>query len=183
MIIDKVTGENYIIEVNASPGVKGITSVSDVPPIDYIFDFFNKFKYVNNNASVLGCVESATILFDDDKHYLTNVTFDIVNGMNLIYTKSIQYKEDENKITFVVGDLVITKSVMGTLIDKNNCISYLIQTPIEFNDTTYKNIVFKVTPDEEKANQVILSNTFISLLGNCVTIDPNNSYLVTDTIE
>lgn len=183
MIIDKVTGENYIIEVNASPGVKGITSVSDVPPIDYIFDFFNKFKYVNNNASVLGCVESATILFDDDKHYLTNVTFDIVNGMNLIYTKSIQYKEDENKITFVVGDLVITKSVMGTLIDKNNCISYLIQTPVEFNDTTYKNIVFKVTPDEEKANQVILSNTFISLLGNCVTIDPNNSYLVTDTIE
>ena len=79
--------------------------------------------------------------------------------------------------------MVISKPVMGTLIDKNNCISYLIQTPIEFNDTTYKNIVFKVTPDEEKVNQVILSNTFISLLGNCVTIDPNNSYLVTDTIE
>ena len=183
MIIDKATGENYIIEVNASPGVKGITSVSEVPPIDYIFDFFNKFKYVNNNADVLGAVESATINFESDKNYHTSVTFDISNGMNLVYTKTIQYSESDNKISFAVGDIVVTKPVMGTLLDKNNKISYLIQCSVEFNDATHKNIVFKVTPDDEKANQVVLSNTFISLLGNCVTIDPNSSYLVTDKID
>ena len=78
---------------------------------------------------------------------------------------------------------MVTKPVIGTLLDKNNKISYLIQCGVEFNDATHKNIVFKVTPDDEKANQVVLSNTFISLLGNCVTIDPNSSYLVTDKID
>lgn len=183
MIIDKATGENYIIEVNASPGVKGITSVSEVPPIDYIFDFFNKFKYVNNNADVIGYIESATVNFDSDHVLHTSVTFDVSNGMNLIYTKSIQYSESENKITFTVGDLVVSKPVMGTLIDKSNKISYLVQCNVEFNDVTYKNIVFKVTPDDENANKVVLSNTFMSLLGNCVAIDPNSSYLVTDKID
>lgn len=182
MIVDKVTGENYIIEVNASPGVKGITSVSDVPPIDYIFDFFKKFKYINNNATTIGSVESATLKFEEG-NYDTAVSFDIGNGMNLIHTDSVQYDETNKTVTFRIGELVVKKPVLGTLLGTNNVISYLVQTSVEFNDTTYKNIMFKVVNDNTRVGDVVLSNTFISLLGNFVTIDPNNSYLVTDKIE
>lgn len=183
MIVDKATGENYIIEVNASPGVKGITSVSDVPPIDYIFDFFKKFKYVNNDATVIGSVESVTLVFDDDVRYATSATFDINGGMNIVNTKSIQYDGDTNKITFSVGDNIVSKPVMGTLLDANNKISYLVQMKVEFNDTLYKSVMFKVCIDEAEANKVVLSNTFLALLGNCVSIDPASSYLVTDVVE
>lgn len=183
MIIDKATGENYIIEVNASPGVKGISSVSDKSPVDYIFDFFNKFRYVNNNADVIGYMESATINFDQDHSLHTSVVFDIANGMNVIYTKSIQYSGDENKVTFVAGDTVVTKPVVGTLLDKDNKISYLVQCSVEFNDTVHKSIVFKVAQDDGEAGKVVLSSTFVALLGNCVSIDPNSSYLVTDKVD
>jgi RimK family alpha-L-glutamate ligase len=183
MIVDKNTGDNYIIEVNASPGVKGITSVSEVPPIDYIFEFLKKFKYINNDATVIGYKESATLLFGDLK-YDTNVSFDLNNDINVIETKSLNYNENSNHVSFVLGNNTITKPVNGTLIESDNVTrSYLIQLNIEFNDNTYKNVIFKVKTVDSDEQHIVLSNSFLGQLGNKVSIDPNTAYLVTDPIE
>lgn len=183
MIVDKNTGDNYIIEVNASPGVKGITSVSEVPPIDYIFDFLKKFKYINNDAAVIGFKESATLMFGET-NYDTNVSFDINNDINVIEAKSLNYNENSNHVSFVIGNNTITKPVIGTLIESDNVTrSYLIQSNIEFNDNTYKNVIFKVKNVDSDEQHIILSNSFLGQLGNRVSIDPNTAYLVTDPIE
>lgn len=183
MIADKNTGENFIIEVNASPGVKGITSVSDVPPIDYIFDFLKKFKYINNNATVIGATESATLKFDEGEH-LTNVIFNINDDISVIETRSAAYDESNRKVTFSIGNLMVTKPVIGTMIENDNLTrSYLIQTKVEFNDVTYKNVIFKVKSVDNNDNNVIMSNSFLGQIGNMVSIDPNSSYLVTDPVQ
>ena len=184
MIIDKNTGENYIIEVNASPGVKGITSVSEVPPIDYIFDFLKRFKYVNNNASVIGMTETARIIFGNDVDYLTPVTFNLSDDINIIETYSTHYNEDTHMLSFVVGNNTVTKQVIGTLIESDNITrSYLVQANVEFNDHIYKNVIFKIKQITSNECHVTMSNSFLSQIGNMVSIDPNTNYLVTDPIE
>lgn len=182
MIVDKNTGDNYIIEVNASPGVKGISSVSDVSPVNYIFDFLKKFKYINNNVTTIGSVESASLVFDDIECG-TDIMFDMNTDMNLIETKSAMYNEDTNKVSFCVGDCTVTRPVVGTLIESDMSRSYLITARIDFNDITYKNIIFKVKIASEGDGKIVLGNAFLSLLGNMVSIDPNNTYLVTDKLQ
>lgn len=183
MIVDKNTGDNYIIEVNASPGVKGITSVSETPPVDYIFDFLKRFKYINNDATVIGYEESATLLFGDVR-FETNVSFDITSDINVIETKSVGFDEKNNVVSFVAGDNTVMKPVIGTLIEPDNITrSYLIQCVMEFNDSTYKNVIFKVRESEKGECRVILANSFLGQLGSMVSIDPNTAYLVTDPVE
>lgn len=183
MIIDKNTGENYIIEVNASPGVKGITSVSEVPPIDYIFDFLKRFKYINNNATVIGHSESATLMFGDNT-YSTNVLFDINDDINIIESGSTYYNEDQKQVTFTVGNMTVSRQVIGTLIEPDNITrSYLIQCNVDFNDNVYKNVIFKVKQINTDEHHVILSNVFLGQLGSRVSIDPNTSFIVTDPVE
>lgn len=183
MIIDKNTGENYIIEVNASPGVKGITSVSEVPPIDYIFDFLKQFKYINNSASVIGITESAKLIFGDFVHN-TPVTFNLIDDINIIETGSTYYNEDIRQVTFLIGSNTITRPVIGTLIEPDNITrSYLVQANVEFNDHLYKNVIFKVKQVMSDEYHVSMSNSFLSQIGSMVSIDPNTSYLVTDPIE
>lgn len=183
MIIDKNTGENYIIEVNASPGVKGITSVSEVPPIDYIFDFLKRFKYINNNATVIGHSESATLMFGENV-YSTNVLFDINDDINIIESGSTHYNEDQKQVTFTVGNMTVNRQVIGTLIEPDNITrSYLIQCNVDFNDNVYKNVIFKVKQINADEHHVILSNAFLGQLGSRVSIDPNTSFIVTDPAE
>jgi hypothetical protein len=183
MIIDKNTGEHYIIEVNASPGVKGITSVSDVPPIDHIFDFLKQFKYINNSASVIGITESAKLIFGDIVHN-TPVTFNLIDDINIIETGSTYYNEDTRQVTFLIGNNTITRPVIGTLIEQDNVTrSYLVQANVEFNDHLYKNVIFKVKQVLADEYHVSMSNSFLSQIGSMVSIDPNTSYLVTDPIE
>lgn len=182
MIVDKNTGENYIIEVNASPGVKGISSVSEVSPVNYIFDFLKKFKYINNNVTTIGSVESAKLVFDDIDCD-TDIMFDMNTDINVISTKSAAYNEDGNKVSFCVGDKTITRNVIGTLLEPDMNRSYLISARLDFNDAPYKNIMFKVKVNRDEDTKIVLGNAFLSLLGNMVSIDPNNTYLVTDKIQ
>lgn len=183
MIIDKSTGQNYIIEVNASPGVKGITSVSDVPPIDYIFDFLKRFKYINNNATIIGHTESATLIFGDVTHQ-TDVLFDMNSDINIIETGNAYYNEDTQQVSFMLGNNTVNKNVIGTLIESDNVTrSYLVQANVDFNDNMYKNVIFKVKTVGAEEHKIILSNSFLGQLGNRVSIDPNTAYLVTDPVE
>jgi hypothetical protein len=182
MIVDKNTGENYIIEVNASPGVKGISSVSDVSPVNYIFDFLKKFKYINNNVTTIGSVESAKLIFDNIECD-TDIMFDMNTDMNVITTKSAAYNEDGNKVSFCIGDKTVTRPVIGTLLEPDMNRSYLVSARMDFNDMPYKNIIFKVKLTQDSEMKIVLGNTFLSMLGNMVSIDPNNTYLVTDKIQ
>lgn len=182
MIVDKNTGDNYIIEVNASPGVKGISSVSEVSPVNYIFDFLKKFKYITNNFTVIGSVESANLVFGDVE-CPSDIMFDMNTDINVIETKSASYNKDANNVSFCVGENTVTRPVVGTLIETDMSRSYLVTGRIDFNDATYKNVMYKVKINPEGECKIVLGNAFLSLLGNMVSIDPNNTYLVTDKLQ
>lgn len=182
MIVDKNTGDNYIIEVNASPGVKGISSVSEVSPVNYIFDFLKKFKYITNNFTVIGSVESANLVFGDVE-CPSDIMFDMNTDINVIETKSASYNNDANNVSFCVGENTVTRPVVGTLIETDMSRSYLVTGRIDFNDATYKNVMYKVKINPEGECKIVLGNAFLSLLGNMVSIDPNNTYLVTDKLQ
>lgn len=180
MIEDRATGENYIIEVNASPGVKGISSVSEHLPLDYIFNYFKRFRAVNNNTTVIGKVETAKIKFGENE-YEGDVLFDIQAEVNSIYSSSIDYNERDNRISFIFKGSSYSAKVIATMNDKDKKRCYLINADVEFNDRRYRNCLFNVYDSgDEKA---CMSSQFISLIGNCVSIDPQNDYLVTDRIE
>ena len=73
--------------------------------------------------------------------------------------------------------------MVGTLIETDMSRSYLVTGRIDFNDATYKNVMYKVKINQEGEGKIVLGNAFLSLLGNMVSIDPNNTYLVTDKLQ
>ena len=170
------------IEVNASPGVKGITSVSDVPPINYIFDYFANYRYVTSSNAVIGNEESAAIAFGDVS-VETPVKFDVNSAFNIIRIpeNEIFYDEKANEVKFCICDKNVSCLVMGSMLDKDGGVSYLVSGDMEFNDTKYNHVVFKIVKSDEKG--VYMGSPFLSCLGNMVSIDPNNKYILTDIIS
>ena len=185
IITDRITGENFIIEVNASPGLKGIESLYNEggSPLDYIFDFMKKFIAVTPEVSVVGVEESAEISLGDNKNMQTVVGFDVNREFSFIKVQSSDLHYDENncQVSFRIGPYVVAGKPESTALYGGER-SYLFSGSVRFNNTLYTHITFMVCADDEKQG-VVLGNNFLSRLGDKVMIDVSSSFLVTDDIR
>lgn len=182
IITDRATGENYVIEVNASPGLSGIESIykDGGSPLDYIFTFLKNFISVTPDISVLGKEESAMVSIGDADKVLTTVTFDINRELSLIKIPDSDciYDEKQNKLSFHFKGEYVTVSPDSTAY-YNGGQSYIISGSVVFNNHKYNHVMFMVCRENE-GEFVIMGNNFIGNLGEKVMIDVSTSYIVTD---
>lgn len=185
IITDSVTGENYVIEVNASPGLKGIESIYDDgnSPLDYIFRFMSNFISVTPEISVLGAKEYGEISMGDVQHYGSVVGFDMNRELSLVKVSAsdLTYDERANKLGFHIGEQYfnVTPESVATYGGER---SYLVSARVYFNNKEYKHIMFMVCVDSEDRG-IVLGNNFLGHLGDKVLIDVSAEFLVTDNLK
>jgi len=93
LIIDKRTNQPYVIEVNSSPGTKGITTAAGDDVVGIIMDMFKTFEYTEIDAKTVGRYETircntlginSAINFNTENHVTemrcSSVTIDDLTG-------------------------------------------------------------------------------------------------------
>lgn len=184
-IIIAKDGTPYVLEINTSPGTKGVTSIG-FDPVGNILEFASKFYYTDYDAKTIGCVESCKVSTSDDNWQAVRVGFDITSTYNTIFAKSIMIDENKNTVTYMLGDsTTVTAPIQGHYLDN----SPLIELDIKFNGKTYKNVMARII-EIEKDNNIIsetevdmmMSGKFIVRLGSGISVSPEH-FVVTDDIK
>ena len=147
LIMDSRTKQSYVIEVNSSPGTKGITTAAGDDVVGTLMDMFKDFKYTKYDSDQIGRYETVTLKsigdgvdavmkFDDNKSF-TELECSSVNS------------SDEENVTFVFNGVTYTAELSG--MRKGNP---MIEVNIKFNGTVYKNelVVLKTVNDNINKN-------------------------------
>ena len=109
---DNITKKDYIIEVNSSPALKGISQVAEIPPTDLMV------KRIKEQLS--GKVTETDMSDRELVSYYETVELDgiAIKGMfdtgnsAMCAIKSDHFEIEDDKVTFRLGDQIVTKDII-----------------------------------------------------------------------
>lgn len=173
LIMDSRTKQSYVIEVNASPGTKGISTQTKDNVVDTLMDMFKDFKYTKYDSDQIGKYETVTfkelgegvdtvMKFDDNKSF-TELTCSSVNA-------------NDDEVTFVFNGVTYKEELSG--LRKGDP---MIETNIRFNGTIYKNelVVLKQVNDNINSNIAIGGTKFLHRISDKAVI-VESPFVLTD---
>ena len=172
LIVDGRTKQSYVIEVNSSPGTKGITTAAGDDVVGTIFDMFKEFKYTKYESNQIGQYETITI---KDPSLESVIYFDQKKGFTEMECSSVNAKDED--VSFVFNGITYTRELSG--IRKGDP---MIELNIKFNGTTYKNelvVLKQVNTNINSNNKFIGGSKFMSRIGNDITVS-ETPFILTD---
>ena len=175
LITDKHTGETYVIEVNSSPGTKGITTAAGDDVVGSILSMFKNFKYTIADSSVIGKYEYGKLKSLDKE---VTIKFDVNKITSIIPCSSIKTDEENETVNFVFNDTTYTLPLIGL---KNG--NPFVNIDISFNETLYSDELFMLVEHPEITDSLIYAGTrFLSRISQNVSISASNYWILTDNI-
>lgn len=181
VIVNKNTGEAFILEVNSSPGTEGIEKATGVNVSKLVMDFaLNK-----NNWRVwtftCGYIENIWI---DDVGYV-KAKFDTGNG-SLCSIHADDYKINGDEITWIYKGKKFKKKLVSMKKVKVGGLKTeyeerpVINLTVTFNGETFRDVPFALTHriDRKTKNksEVLINRKFMTIAG--LNIDPTGMYLL-----
>lgn len=172
LIIDSRTKQPYVIEVNSSPGTKGITTAAGDDVVGTIFNMFKDFKYTKYESEQVGRYETITLKDLDDVDVV--MKFDSNKSFTELECSSVNTKDDD--VSFVLNGVTYNKELSGLRKGEP-----MIEMNIKFNGTIYKNelVVLKQVNDNINKNIAIGGSKFIARATNSASI-ASTSFILTD---
>jgi hypothetical protein len=173
VIMDSATKQCYVLEINSSPGTKGITTAAGDDVVGEIFGMIkNDFKYTKYDSDQIGKYETVTLKnldCDAVMHFESDKTF------TEMMCSSVNMKNDDT-VSYVYNGVTYTADMSGV---KRN--EPMIEMNIKFNGTVYKNelVILKQTNDSKILNTMVGGSRFINRIAdNGVVAD--ESFILTD---
>ena len=172
LISDSRTKQSYVIEVNSSPGTKGITTAAGDDVVGTIFNMFKEFKYTKYESEQIGSYETVTL--KDLNGIDVVMKFDTNKSFTELECSSVNAKDDD--VSFVFNGVTYTKELSG--LRKGDP---MVEMNIKFNGTVYKNelVVLKQVNDNINKNIAIAGSKFINRATNNGTI-ADTAFILTD---
>lgn len=181
IIIDKNTNVPYVLEVNTSSGVKGITQVDNEFPKKLLAWLTNKNNWVSN-IKVIGYLEKMTVKGIGD----FVAKFDTGNGAlcSTLLAEKIKITDD-NKVKWEINGKKYVKEFVkyiepsvGTEVHKRP----VVKLNIEFLGKKYRGVEFALTDNRlSKSTPILINRKFMRVLG--VTIDSSETFKLGEFIN
>jgi len=171
LIIDKRSNQPYVIEVNSSPGTKGITTAAGDDVVGIIMDMFKNFEYTELNAKIIGKYESIsnnTLGINDV------IMFDSAKQLTEMQCSSISIDENTGTVSFVYNGGTYNLPVVGL---RNG--NPLVDMIFKFNGKKY-NDELVVLVESADNNYIIGGSKFLSRIG--IETISQESWILTDNI-
>ena len=172
VIMDSGTKQCYVLEINSSPGTKGITNTGD-DVVGEIFNMIkNDFKYTKYDSDQIGKFETVTIKNLDCDAVMN---FDSNKTFTEMMCSSVNMKNDDT-VAYVYNGVTYTADMSGV---KRN--EPMIELNIKFNGIVYKNelVILKQTNDSKILNTMVGGSRFINRISdNGIVVD--DSFILTD---
>jgi len=177
IIIDKNTGDPYVLEVNSSPGTDGIEKATGMNISQIIADFLaNKDNWLKPKK-ISGFREIVTI--PGVGSFVAKL--DTGNGAASCSLHADTVDEEDGYLIWSMGGETYRNKILGTSraeVGKNLHIRPIISLDVEFNGANYRKIRFSLVDRTEKSTPVLLNRDFMSLAG--IVVDPSEDFILTD---
>lgn len=173
LIMDNRTKTSYVIEVNSSPGTKGITTAAGDDVVGTLMDMFKDFKYTKYDSDQIGKYETVTFKNLNDGVDAA-MRFDDSKTFTELECSSVNATDDD--VTFLFNGVTYKAELSG--MRKGNP---MIELNIKFNGTIYKNelVVLKTVNDNINKNVAVGGSKLLHRISDkAVVVD--NSFILTD---
>ena len=180
MVVD---GKPYVIEVNASPGSKGMQKATGLNVIEILMDYISNKNNWKNQSSEIGYLEKITFpefgIKVDAKADTGNGMYNVLNAENMkIIDDVVVFKTSGKKFVKKLQDMVdVNVGAIRDFVDKRP----LIKLDVEFNGKLYKNIKFTLDDRPDELPPVLLCRDFLSELG--VVVNPKLKFALGENID
>jgi len=181
IITDKNKNVSYVIEVNSSPGTKGISTVADVDIVQVLLDKFKHFEYFRNYENIVGRHEAGILSIKNEAGIETSIDIDTVFEFdykldsNCIFSNTINITGN-NVVQFRINDTLYTADIYAS---KNG--TAIVRTNISLDGNDYKYTYFEIRYSEAD-NKVVLAKQFIDSNLKDYHIS-NENWILTDKPE
>ena len=173
LIMDSRTKQSYVIEVNSSPGTKGVTTVAQEDVVGKLMDMFKEFKYTKYDSDQIGMYETVT-LKDLNDGVDVPMKFDDNKTFTELQCSSVNAKDDD--VTFVFNGVTYTLDLSG--MRKGDP---MVELNIKFNGTIYKNelVVLKTVNDNINKNIAVGGSKFLHRISDKAVV-VESPFILTD---
>ena len=173
LIMDSRTKQSYVIEVNSSPGTKGITTAAGDDVVGTLMDMFKEFKYTKYDSDQIGKYETVTFK-DLNDGVDAAMKFDDNKSFTELECSSVNAKDDD--VTFVFNGVTYKMELSG--MRKGDP---LVEMSIRFNGTVYKNelVVLKTVNDNINVNIAVGGSKFLHRISDKAVV-VENPFILTD---
>lgn len=175
IIVDKKTKQNYVLEVNSSPGTQGLKDATGIDVVKNIIDYFTDKANWIRSRKVIGFREVIQIpgigefvaKFDTGNGALScSMTYDEmeVSANKKSVSWSIDGKHFTNK---VVG---ISNAEVGADVHERP----IIEMDVVFSGKKYKNVLISLVDRTDKSTKFLANRKFMERIG--VSINPYKTF-------
>lgn len=173
LIMDSRTKQSYVIEVNSSPGTKGVTTVAQEDVVGKLMNMFKEFKYTKYDSDQIGMYETVTLKDLNDGVDVT-MKFDDNKTFTELQCSSVNAKDDD--VTFVFNGVTYTLDLSG--MRKGDP---MVELNIKFNGTIYKNelVVLKTVNDNINKNIAVGGSKFLHRISDKAVV-VESPFILTD---
>lgn len=178
IIVDKKTGDSYVLEVNASPGTQGLKKATGVDVIGDIIEFLlDKNNWIRNKMTI-GFREVLHVKGIGD----FVAKFDTGNGSvasSITYDKK-EISEDQTSVEWSLGNKKFKSEIVGwanTEVGTETHTRPIILMDIEFRGKVYKDVHVALVDRSDKSTKFLVNRRLMERIG--CTVSPNKTFVVT----
>ena len=178
LIVDKKTGKNYVLEVNASPGTSGLKKATGIDVVSDIIDFLSDRTNWIRSKRVIGFREVVTVPGVGD----IVSKFDTGNGSlscSMTYDKA-KLSEDEKLVDWELNGRKFTNKVIGFAnAEVGDSVQRrpIIELEVSFGGKTYKDVHVSLVDRKEKSTKFLANRKFMERIG--CSVSPYKTFMIT----
>lgn len=174
-------GKPYIIEVNSSPGSKGIEETTGKNLIGDLIKHIAKKDNWKSNFIEVGYIEK--VEFVDFKDQVFKAKMDTGNGAyNVIHATNITHNINTNKVAFEIDGKKYSKEFAEIKkVNVDNSITrqrYVIRLDLKFAGMIYNGVLFSLDDRSNRSTPVLFSRQFIK--DHNLMVNPSKRYVFGD---
>ena len=176
LIIDAKTGKNYILEVNASPGTKGIKKVTGSSILDDIIKFISNKDNWTGVSTEVGFREVVDV--DGIGEFVAK--FDSGNGAKSCTLHADEFDEKEGHVNWKIGKHKFKSPIVGHSNAEVGADVHkrpIVEIDITFNGKIFKGVHFSLVDRSTKSTPMLINRKTMERMG--VMVNPQKAFVQT----
>lgn len=178
IIVDKKSGKNYVLEVNASPGTHGLKKATGVDVVKDVIDFIADKENWIRSRSTVGFREVVGVAGLGD----VVAKFDTGNGAiscSLTYDK-MKVSDDKKSVTWELGGKKFKNKIVGFSNPEVGDETHnrpMIEIDLVFSGKTYDAVNISLVDRTEKSTKLLVNRKFMERVG--CSVNPYKTFVAT----
>jgi ribosomal protein S6--L-glutamate ligase len=178
IIVDKKTGKNYVLEVNASPGTQGLKKATGIDVVADILDFLEDKSNWIRSRRIVGFREVIHVEGVGD----LVAKFDTGNGSlscSMTYDK-MEVDKEAYTVKWELGGKKFTNKIIGYANAEVGSETHerpIIELDIQFAGKRYKEVHVSLVDRSEKSTKFLVNRKFMERIG--CSVSPTKTFVAT----